>query len=181
MADSIPFPHKLSPSVKLSADASISAAKQALAEQGADFVIVKGPVVQGIVSAEYFQNDRSADTSSLATLTELPPVVSLAADWQDLSAGQVENLYQALEMTGAHGILVYDNDKILGVLSATTLETGLTGGVVRVSKGGLEGTSSVSFRIYSCQDCGSMRIPSTGEETPPICPKDSSHGSMALE
>ena len=150
MADSTPFLNRLSPSIVLSADTSVATAKQAVEKQNADFLIVESPTFQTLVSAEYLTNERSVDNRSLAELAELPSLVALAANWEVLSTRQVESLHQALEITGAHGILVYQTDKTLGVLSAKALETEVTTGIVRVSKGSLDGTSSVSFQtIFS--------------------------------
>lgn len=182
MADSLHFLECLSPSITVSTDTSLALAKKALVEQGADFLIIEGSAVTGLMSAEQLVADRSASTCLLSELPELPPLVTLAASWEVLSSEQVDSLYEALNEIGAQGMLVYDHDELLGVLAAEALESAeVSRGIVRVSKGALDGTSSVSFQIYSCEVCSSMRIPATGEDTPPTCPKESSHGPMALE
>ena len=107
-----------------------------------------------------------------------PPKISLAADWELLSLAQLMILQSAVEETGAPGVLIYDGNETLGVLSAKTLASALPIDTINVSLGG---NAQVGYHIYACAQCGSKRIPAQGENIPPLCHESLAHGPMSLE
>lgn len=181
MTDSIDFTNQLSPVTVLQADTPVASAKQVVADQQTAFLVIDSTNTRTFISAEQLADVSSSQIRTLDDLSEqLPPIVAIASTWSSLSTDQIDNLLQAIEATETSGVLVYRDREVLGILSAKTLADNMPAEVTRVSKG-LDGTSTVPFRIYSCQTCGSVRVPAFGGSTPPSCPKDPSHGQMSLE
>lgn len=178
MTDSFNLGKNIQPYCNLPEDMGLAEAWDSLEREQVSFAMINN---QGLINSEQLIDVNTRNDMTLLDYFEpSPPKLSLAAEWDALSPEQLSILYEAIEATGAPGIVIERGSEMLGVLSAETLAAALPPGMINVSRGP-GGTIGVGFHVYVCGQCGSMRIPSQGDNVPPLCPKSLTHGPMHLE
>jgi hypothetical protein len=184
MKDSFSWLNHLEPYCYMYSSTGLAEAFQTLQKDEIPFALVVTPnQAQTLISFEQLADAPKIGNQTLSDFFDpLPPKLTLSDEWENFSSEQLNTLAEAIKTTRVPGVLIYRGEEIRGILSSKIVAEAMPTSEILANRGGsLGGTSTVGFRIYTCNQCGSIRIPATGEGTPPICPQNPTHGSMSLE
>lgn len=172
----------LEPFVTLSLETGLITAYQAFESRQVSFAVIGSPA-QVLLSREDLEEADLTDDLTIADFFDpLPPIIAISADWEVLSAEQVGQFVEYASERDACGIVVYEGDETIGILSAERLANALPAGIIRVSKGTRSiGNSAAEPQTYICMHCDNSLTPASGDDVPPLCPRSSRHGPMELE
>ncbi len=113
----------------------------------------------------------------------LPPLIVVDGDMEKLDTEDMKDLAITLHETKAPGMVVYQDNKVIGVISKSTIKRALSPTDFTSTRARLYGDSSVQARTFICRKCPPpqpRRLPRQGDAVP-TCPKNWLHGSMERE
>lgn len=139
---------------------------------------------QTLIREEHLSNLAGEVSRSLSEfLDRLPPLLVVDGEVAFLDAEDLKQFADLLQQTKAPGLVVYQDNQVVGVVSRSVISRALPLTVITpTSTKRLYGDAKVPIRTFVCRKCTppSRRRPRQGEEAP-ICPRDWLHGPMERE
>jgi CBS domain-containing protein len=116
-------------------------------------------------------------------LSDLPPLIVIDGIDQTLNGQDLNWLVDKLRASKAPGLLVCENNKVVGIISGEAIADALNPLTAIGEERGLYGYPEIPARTFICRKCPPpypMRTPRQGFDIP-LCPKYKSHGQMTRE
>jgi CBS domain-containing protein len=140
---------------------------------------------QALVQEDTFQLLEGEDHRQLSELLErLPSLVVVDEAVDILDTEDLMDMARLLKEAQTPGLIVYREDKVVGVISRSAVARALPlSAIASSSAERLYGAASMPTRTFICRKCTPLktrRRPSLGDEIP-TCPRDWFHGPMERE
>jgi len=186
MTEKLDLVENLEPFVLIPTSASVAEALTALREADAPFAVI-GDTNQ---PQTLLQEDHLADLADeedrplVELLDQFPPLLVVDGDVESLDTEDLKQFAYLLNQTRAPGLVVYQHNQVIGVVSRGTVAGALPlTAITSIGTKRLYGDASVPARTFICRKCNPpppRRRPREGDEAP-ICPRDWLHGPMERE
>jgi len=186
MTDKLQLAENLEPFVLIPTSASVAEATTKLQKADATFAVVGDTNhPQTLLMEDHLAVLTDEEDRPLADLLDrLPPLLVVDGDVEGLDTEDLKQFAYLLQQTKAPGLVVYQDNQVIGVVSRGTIAGALP--LTAITSTGtkrLYGDASVPARTFICRKCNPpppRRRPRQGDEAP-TCPRDWLHGPMERE